>query len=388
MKIVLRRSIQVRCALALGKIAFPEKRVAEHAVVMWAAERLRAGLEARTEQLCDAAAHGPLLGMSPVVGRRLGRVCAELNLLRLNDDLVIALTPEGERVAASNAPRVYVPQVGVWLLFWAEDPLLPQPLLRVVPGKEPSAHEERQARDEDARRRFEMVPDALANVCDEHGERPPLELPAAKDGLPVRIIRIEPKVQPLAVEDTLSLELSFEPDGAEASLRLQGTLAGADIDRSLPAPRGPTHAGVWRALLRSNGAEDWWSPLSGKLRVSFKNLREDARSSFRMRMTFKSPEVVGLGRFEDTTVDGVPLEPASGADAQRWFEWLLAARADRPQWSDVFAANVAALQALFPGFDIRVPGQREFALAMRGAERPPPAYWHLQAPMDLDGGVA
>jgi hypothetical protein len=275
------------------------------------------------------------------------------------------------------------------MLFWTDDPLLPHPLLRVEPGKEPSAHDERQARNGDVKRSFETVPAAIARMCDEHGERAPLDLPAAKDGAPVRIITIERKVQLVAVEDALSLELSFEPESAAASLRLRGTLAGRGVDRHLPAPQGYDHAKVWHALLRSNGAEDWWNMGSGKLRVSFnQSLRDDARNSFRLRMPFTTPEIQGLGRFEDTAVDGVPLEPAGAGDAQRWFEWLLERRAERPQWPDVFAANVAELSATFAGFDLRLPVQRSYAQGMRGAERPRPAYWHLQAPLDLDGGVA
>lgn len=391
MKIVLRRSVRVRAALALGKIAFAEKRVAEHAVVMWAAERLRAGIEVRSDQLCDGAAQGPLLGMSPVVGRRLSRVCEELGLLRMEKDHIVELTKEGERVAASAEPRVFVPQLGAWQLFWIEDPLLPQALLRVEPGKEPSAHVERQsgsARNGAAKRRFDMVPAVIAAMCDEHGDRPSLDLPAAKDGAPVRIIAIERKVEPIDVKDVLALELCFEPGVDVASLRLRGTLAGKGIERLLPTPRGYDHTNVWRALLRSNGAEDWWNPRSGKLTVSFKNLRDESRASFQLRINFKAPEIDGLGRFEDTAVDYVPLEPTSAADAQRWFDWLLERRAERTQWPDVFAANVAELRALFLGFDLLEPSPREFAQGMRGADRPRPAYWHVQAPMDLDGGVA
>ena len=389
MKIVLRRSMRVRSALAVGKVAFAERRVAEHAVVVWAAERLRDGLAARAEQLCDPAAQGPLLGMSSVVGRRLGHVCKELGLLHVEKDQIVRLTSEGERVAASPEPRVFVPQLGTWLLFWSDDPLLPQPLLRVEPGKEPSAHDERQARSGEAKRRFEAAPEAIMKMCDEHGDRPPLDLPAGKDGASLRIIALERKVQLLSVDDVLMLELCFEPEGAAASLRLRGTLAGKGVDRSLPPPRGYDHGDVWRALLRSNGAEDWWKPRSGKLRVSFKNLRDDARASFRLRMPFKSPEIQGLGRFDDTAVDGVPLEPAGAADAQRWFEWHLERRcAERTQWPDVFAANVTAISALFPGFNLDLPDQRAYAQGMQGTDRPRPAYWNLQAPMDLDGGVA
>jgi len=391
MKIVLRRTIGVRCALVQGKVAFAEKRSAEHAAVVWAAERLSAGLEARTEQLCDPAARGPLLGLSPVVGRRLGRICEELGLLRLERERVAQLTPEGERVAASADPRVFVPQLGVWLLFWSDDPLLPQPLLRVEPGQEPSAHEERLAsrgRTGEVRRGFEAVPEVIAALCDEGGERPPLELPAAMDGVPIRIVAIEPKVQLLTAKDPLSVELSFEPEGSAGSSRLQGTLGGQSVSRALPAPDGYDHGRVWGALLRSNGAGDWWNPSSGKLRMAFKALRDDARASFRLRMPFKAPEVEGLGRFEDTAVEGVPIEPGTAGDAQRWFEWLLERRAERTQWPDVFTAGVAELRGLFQGFDIRPPAQGDFARGLRGTERPRAAYWHLQAPLDLDGGMS
>ena len=383
--------MRVRSALVEGKVAFAEKRAAEHAVVVWAAERLRAGLETRAEQLCDAVARGPLLGMSPVVGRRLGRICEELGLLHLEKERIVGLTPEGERVAASGDPRVFVPQLGVWVLFWSDDPLLPQPLLRVEPGKEPSAHDERQAgssRNGEVKRRFDIVPEAIEALCDVRGERPPLELLAAKDGLPIRMVAIEHKVELLQMEHALSVDLSFEPEDARGSLRLHGTTGGKGIDRTLPAPPDHDHAGVWDALLRSNGAAEWWNLRSGKLQVSFKNLRDDALTSFRFRMSFKEPEIGGLGRFDDTTVDGIPLEPATASDAQRWFEWLLERRAERTQWPDIFAANVAELRGLFPGHSIRLPGQSDFARGLRRAERPPPAYWHLQAPLDLEGGIS
>ncbi|KYF91868.1 hypothetical protein BE20_13475 [Sorangium cellulosum] len=391
MKIVLRRTVNVRWALVQGKVAFAERRVAEHAVVVWAAERLREGLETRAEQLCEATAQGPLLGLPPVVGRRLSRVCEELGLLHLDKERIVRLTPEGERVAASAEPRVFVPQLGAWWVFWAEDPLLTQPLLRVEPGKEPSAHKERQARNgerREVRRQFHNLPDTIAALCDERGERPPLELPAARDGRPVRMVALERKVELLRSEDRLMVELTFEPDATEGLLRLRGRVGDSGIDATLPLLRGLDHATAWRTLLRLKGAEDWWNPRSGKLQMPFNGLRDEARESFRHQMSFRTPEIDRLGRFDDTVVDGVPIEPATLGDAQRWFEWLLERRADRTQWPDVFMANAMDVTQLFPDHSVRVPAQSDLARQVRGAERPRAAYWHLQAPLDLDGGAS
>ncbi|WP_437650304.1 hypothetical protein [Sorangium sp. So ce362] len=391
MNIVLRRTVNVQWALVQGKVAFAERRVAEHAVVAWAAERLRDGLETRAEQLCEPATQGPLLGLPPVVGRRLARVCGELGLLHLDKERIVRLTPEGERVAASDEPRVFVPQSGAWWVFWAEDPLISQPLLRVEPGKEPPAHKERQARNGErgeARRQFHDLPDPIAALCDERGERPPLELPAARDGRPVRIVALERKVELLRSEDRFTVELRFEPDATEGLLRLRGRVADSSIDGTLPPLQGREHAHVWRTLLGSKGAEDWWNPRSGKLQVPFKGLRDEARESFRLQMSFRTPELDRLGRFDDTVVDGIPIEPATPGDAQRWFEWLLERRADRTQWPDVFTSNAVELMQLFPGLNVRAQAQSDFARGVRGAERPRAAYWHLQAPLDLDGGVS
>ncbi|MGK3963954.1 hypothetical protein WMF38_07205 [Sorangium sp. So ce118] len=390
MRIVLRRTVNVRWALVQGKVAFAERRAAEHAVVVWAAERLREGLEARAEQLCEATAQGPLLGLPPVVGRRLARVCEELGLLHLDKERIVRLTPEGERVAASAEPRVFVPQVGAWWIFWAEDPLLAQRLLRVEPGKEPSAHRERQARNGERgeeRRQFHDLPDAVAALCDERGERPPLELAAARDGRPVRIVALERKVELLRSQDRLTVELTFEPDATEGLIQLRGRVADRSVDATLPSLRDRDHAHTWRTLLRSKGTEDWWNPSSGKLRVPFNGLRDEARESFQLEMSFRAPEIDRLGRFDDTVVDGVPIEPATEGDAQRWFEWLLERRANHTQWPEVFAANARDLTQLFRDHHVRVPAQSDFTRQLRGAERPRAAYWHLQAPLDLDGGL-
>jgi hypothetical protein len=388
MKIVLGRKASVRVALVEGKVAFTERRVPEHAVVLWAAERHRAGLPAGTAALCDAASGGPLAGMSPVVGRRLARVCEDLGLLHVTRDEIIALTPEGDRVAASEEPRIFVPQTGAWLLSWSEDPLLPHPLLRIAPGKEPSARDERQARqarEQRPRRRFVELPQALGSLCDARSERPPIAPPV---GSPVRLLELGSKVELQADESVISVELSFPPQAA-ASLRLRGALAGEKINQSLPTPHSHDHAGVWLALLRTKSAERDWNPTTGKLRASFSDdLSADARRSFRRQMTFAAPTFDGLGCFDDTTVEGIPLEPATASDAQQWFEWSLVDRTDRPQWPDVFAANVAATRALFPGFPVRAPSQRAVAAALRGIDRPRSAYWHLQSTLDLPGGGA
>jgi hypothetical protein len=104
-------------------------------------------------------------------------------------------------------------------------------------------------------------------------------------------------------------------------------------------------------------------------------------------MKIKAPSIPGLGQFEDTIVDKIPIEPATSADAQRWFEWLLAHRAEHTQWPEVYTQGVADLSQRFPDFRLQIPSQGDFARQVRGNDRPTAAYWHLQAPLDLDGGM-
>jgi hypothetical protein len=396
MNIVLRRRIRVRCAHVVGRVAFPMRRVAEHAVVVWAAERLSAGLDASAEMLCEAEAAGPLLGLSKVVGVRLVHVCQELGLLQRDRNRIVGLTPEGERVARSAEPRVFVPQLGPWSIFWAEDPLLRQPLLRIEPWKEPTAHDEqaerrarrgKQGEGEKPQRPFRSTPRLLLDLCDQQGESPPLELPASKDGAPVRLVSLEERAELVQTQDELVAELAFTPGVAEGSLRLRGSVAGKSVDRTLPPLPGWNHAQIWWELLCHHQIEEFWNARTGQLRVQFTTLRDDARKSFRLRLPFKAPDIEGLGPFEDTAVEKIPIEPATQDDAQRWFEWLLADRATETQWPETYMRNVTELRKLFSGFELGVPGQGELARSIRGAERPRPAFWHLQATLDLDGGI-
>jgi hypothetical protein len=396
MKIILRRTVPVDCIHAVGEIAFPQKRVAEHAAVVWAAERLRLGLDARAEMLCDAAAKGPLPTLPKIVGVRLAQICEELGLLRREGDRVSRLTPEGDRVVAGGEPRVYVPELGAWSLFFAEDPLLAQPLLRVETWEEPSAFDEQRERrdrrnkgdrENGSNRRFERVPDSLAALCDPHNERAPLALPASKDGRPLRVVGLESNVEPVKTPDSVTLELSFEPGDSVGRLALRGAVSGKRVDQALPAPVGVSHERVLFELLGSKGAHPFWNSQTRKLRVPFKQLHDGHRKSFLYEMTFRAPQIPELGRFEDTTVNNIPIEPSTGADAQRWFEWLLADRLREPQWPDLFAKSTAELRGHFPAFPIQIPEQRDFADSLRGADRPNAAYWHLRAPLDLNGGA-
>jgi len=222
---------------------------------------------------------------------------------------------------------------------------------------------------------------------DERSARPPLDLVAGGD--PVRVVMIEERGElVLANRRQLLLEVTFEPGATAGTLFLRGEFDGKRVEHSLPSLRNQQHASVFFALLQVNGAHVWWNGQTGKLRATYSQLAPDHLTSFSREMQFKTPTIQRLGQFEDTIVDKIPIEPATPADAQRWFEWLLAHRADQTQWPDVYARGATELRQRFPGFQLQVPAQGDFARQMRGEERPMSAYWHLQAPLDLDGGMA
>ena len=394
MEIRLKRKVRVSCIRVIGKVAFAEKRVVEHAVVIWVAERLRAGATAMADDLVNPDTKGPLAGMPAVVGRRLAKVCEDLKLLRQKDAQIIALSPEGQRLATSEESRVFVPQLGTWQIFWSDDSLLPHPILRVEPWQEPSAHNEREqrrtAREQQQRRQFVPVPEPVRSSCDAAAERSPLTSPGLADGRPLRLVEIEQKGEPAPVDAEVSVSLLASPGAREATVRFTGRIGQARIDGPLPAPASASdHATLWQGLLRCQGQLDAWNARTGALKLPFSMLKEDARRQFRMSIPFKEPRLGPLGDFGDTRVEDVPIEPASPKDAQQWFRWLLERSAgDAPLWPEDFQRVAAEHRARFPQFTIDVPMQPDFARLVRGVERPPLAYWHIQAPLDIDGGIA
>ncbi|HRI70213.1 MAG TPA: hypothetical protein PK156_38545 [Polyangium sp.] len=395
MRIVLRRKVNVFQVNVVAKVAFAQTRVAEHAVVVWVAERLAQNQSARIEDLCSADAKGPLVGLAPVVARRMVQVCQELGLLThdRNREFVLALSEEGRRVAASREPRIFVPQLGTWTLYWSNESLLDHPLLGIEVFREPSSHDEdkarKQARDRGERppqRQLGEVPKPIAAVRDEQSNRPPLTLPAG--GEPIRVMMIEPRAEfGPTTSSALSIEVTFEPNATEGARALRGSLNGKQIEFPLSSIRGQQHERVFGEMLRSIGADTWWNVQTRKLQASFSQLAPHHLTSFLRELKFKTPEIRNLGRFEDTVVDKVPIEPATFEDAQHWFEWLLKYHVQKTQWPEVYEQGAIEIMNRFPGFRLHVPRQDTFAQSVRRDQRPPAAYWRLQAPLDLDGGM-
>lgn len=392
MRIALRRKVNVHQVNVMAKIAFAQRRVAEHAVVVWAAERFERRHWAKITDLCEANAKGPLVGLPPAVAMRATRACQDLGLLTCDRDFILTLTQEGQRVAVSREPRIFVPQLGTWSIYWSEEKLLPHPVLHIESFREPSSFDEQQARKKKGRRGGESdrnirpTPAPIAALSDERSVRLPLDLPTGIE--PIRVVGVEEKGE-LIFENrqALSLELTFEPGAMEGALVLRGELRGKRVEHSLRAVRGHQHDSVFLALLQTVGAHLWWNPQTGKLRASYSQLAPQHLTSFMRELKCKAPTIHGLGQFEDTTIEKIPIEPATAADAQLWFEWLLASRADHTQWPELYQRGAAEVSQRFANFRLQAPVQAELARQVRGQDKPTAAYWHLQAPLDLDGGM-
>lgn len=185
----------------------------------------------------------------------------------------------------------------------------------------------------------------------------------------------------------LRATLLLGPDGNR--LRLKGKLGERAFESELPPP-SMSHAEASAALLRGAGLQSQWNPHRRALWVSFAQTAEHERASMQRSITFTTPELPGLGQFDNTTVPGVALYPNSRTDASEWADWRLVQRLQTyvvgDQYDQAWRAAVAPFDELAPP----KPDRAVLAARMRGNGRPRHEYWRLQAPTDwlLEGRKA
>lgn len=334
-----------------------------------------------------------LLGALPeVLGWRVIERCIDLGLLARSGKDGDATLSESGRLALQHG-EVLVPEEGIWRFFLIDDPLVPGALIHVQRLEADPVRMEREAA-RDARTRgerrpqVEHPPEILRRCC----RTSPRE--SIQDG---RLFQLSELAESGASGPRGELRLVFTW-ATEPSLRLSGCLPmGGDgkptqpIDAGIPLPEVITRLsreGLWRevvALATQIPGQELvrWHAAAGKsvVPVAFSSIPATARQTFRYDLEVPAPDVVGLGRFEPTTLKDVELVPLSEADAQSWLAWL--------QWecvNDYATPAVLELQgseqrARFPHHRPRPLSASEI-LAKARAERDERA-WFVLAPSDL-----
>lgn len=360
--IKLERTIPLQQWRVTGSIAVATKREWEPAVLQ---------LATQVEVLTPEIVVEELLGGRSGIARRLLDICTGLGLLEAGRGEWRA-TEAGRQAAATGI--VLLPQRGVWSFYTAADPLLAHGVVAVFPWSgEPSAFDER---GKDTGRSFDALPATLAGAVGRV-----LDVPAG----PVRAIRIDdlgksPRGERVETTDKARITWTLDPKGARC--RLTGRVEDDAIDAELPVP-APAHEQVWQSLLRHAGLEPQWDPQRRVLRVPFKETKDDEERSRMMRaLLFTTPLLDGLGRFDDTRVDGVGLQARSPEDATSWARWRFLRELRSYSTDDMIQDAYRRAADPFEGVAAPCPPRSELARLARGDVRPPPSYWWLQAPED------
>ena len=358
----LERTVPVQAWRVKATIALARKREWEPAVLALAKERGALTPELVVEEM---------LGGRRGVARRLLDICERLGLFEERHG-EWRLTGEG-RIAAETG-EIFAPELGLWTIWLAEDPLLPHPVLAVSRWEEePSAYDERRGDRKDQGRSITALPGSLKGVVGRL-----LDIPSGK----LRSLRMEDlheaRGERVESPGRVRLTWTIAPDGARC--RLTGN-EGVPVDADLPAPAW-THEEAWESILRHAKLESQWDPRRRTLSVPFRGTSDEERSRLVRTLRVARPAFEDLGIFDDTKIDGVGLFPQATGDAVEWARWRLFRALN--SYADDATIREAFRQAAepFEGMAGPCPSRTDLARIARGEGPPPPSYWWLTAPHD------
>ena len=364
--IVLQRKVDVQCWRVLGRISKAQQRTELLVLLQRASER-------GATNDSDVAAHLLFESQSRrTVAQRWLRIAEAYGLLEVRKSDYV-LTEAGQRALASQ--HVFVPEQGTWTVWAANDPLLPDAVLRVDPWREPSAYdelagEERQVAEE---RSFNSVPGWIRDCCGRE------MLAAASEGVPIRIDELQKQGE--RIEAEASLEISWDVDSGLVQLR--GDVRGVQVDLSIPSPQLSAKQ-VWAHLLVAKRIAPLWDPEREALQVAFNMTKDRQRKTMQVDLPFERPDLPDLGSFEALVVPAVPLCAANQTEAEQWARWRLESGVSDYATAERFASWQSNAVVPFQEWTIRLPERQQLAVqvwSQRG-EVPSPTAWHLMAAED------
>ena len=362
--IVLARRVAVTPWHLDAKVALAAQREWEPAVLRFIADAGEVTPKHVAEQL---------LGGRFAVARRLLGICEGLGLVEQSSLGAYVLTEDGAHAAASG--EILIPESGTWTLWHSADRMLLSPVIALEPFADlsTSADITRNKRREPMRK-FVLLP---GGVRDLRGKTVSiLHGPHRR----VRFDDLRPNGED-ASDAYPSLTLELELSITHASARIHGTLARRPIDVGLDQT-GPSYDEAWQALLASASVLDRWDEAAGALRVRFDETTDEERKNFTRTLVVRRPSVGTWGTFDDTTVNGVWLAPATPADAEAWATWRLRQAVQRMATRELFATWSRTAVEPFGVPAPTLPDRAALAALTRSNDRPTPTYWRLQAAED------
>jgi hypothetical protein len=373
MKLVLQRTLDIKCYRIIAEVARTQKRAELHALLLLAQER---------GYIFSKMVADDLLGGRPeTVGRRLIQIGVRYNLLKeFRDKNNYILTETGQ--TALEKEQIFISERGTWEIWVTDDPLWPSALIKIEVFKEPPAFKEtgrnQQTELEERNKNMKVLPPWFFEKL--QGQ---IITPLADIKADYRFDELEPKGEFVSSKANITATLTIPQFGDTSDLLFTGKIL--DKECRYQEAHIMTFEKAWPQILEQQAWLERWrtQPKTQQevLDVSYIELKTDQeKASFHKDYPIPKPYLENLEKFDNTIIDNVPIAPATQEDAEDWADWLLERDTNQYVLKGDFEIMQNKVANFFPDYEITFLEKSDFAQPLRQTN--PRAYWYLQAPLD------
>ena len=307
-------------------------------------------------------------GRPESLGERLIHRCYLYGLLTENGQL----TGDGKLAIEEN--KVYLKENGAYNFWTTKDPLIPQILLNVRGIDVFRMKERYKVKD------LINIPGWIKNL--ENEKRTLIN----KENEVIKIYKFQDLVQEMENDLNITIHYIVSPSDKIEEHKL---LITGDLEKGLTELPKYSYEDIWLSLLGKES--DRWDKESNAYLCKLDELDNSSRLSFKITKSFKNPEILDLGIFNNLTVKYIPIIPINNEEANNWAIWILGQKIidylDTESYSKL-CSEIIKMKA-FEQYEISLPAQEEMAKSYvkeseTGDIEFMEKYWYLKSPLELE----
>lgn len=306
----LSRNLQVECWVVQGEISFAKNRPEFLPLLMAVKEFGVASINDISRHLLFAET-----GRRKVAERWLNIAKIYGLVSQVEEKLVkFSLTEYGEDVLETE--KVFVPQQGLWQIWFSNDPLLSFPILKVEPTNAEKSYDiiksKKDNRESGQRDIIEEIPNALKEFFN------------GKIAGTTLLSKNEIKLETVESKGEISksgLNLRIEWDLAKQIVNITGTTS-----VTATGPENVNENDFWIAFLKCTQIKpnvflhSRLDPKDNHLKFEFSSCETNEILTLKKNIAFPQTKWEKFGSFLPVTIKNVPIKPIDEDDAQKWFD--------------------------------------------------------------------
>lgn len=363
--------MQVECWIVQGEISFAKKRPELLPLLMAVKEFGVASINDISRHLLFAET-----GRRKVAERWLN-IAKIYGLVSQNEEKPVkfSLTEYGEDVLETE--KVFVPQQGLWKIWYSNDPLLSFPILKIESAEIEKSYDviksKKDRKDNVQPDTIEGIPNVLAGYFNRKTSGTAL---LSKDEIKLETVELKGE------KNKPGLNLQLQWDVAQQTVSITGANKVTTTGPSLPeehlwkAYLKNTPTGSGRYLIENLDTED------GVLKFDFESCESKDIISSQKSIEFPKISWEQFGAFNPITVRNVPIKPTDADDAQKWFDLRIQESINTFCTESVFENLINSAKKGLEEYSPLKPERRD--LALKGWQQENKNRWYLMATEDWD----